>query len=76
MSDQGFSGAASTEFKYDGSPIHKKDDQMPNYIIAYHGGKKPESPEQGAEQMAKWKAWVAGLGAAIGHDRSRSAALQ
>ena len=26
---------------------------MPNYIIAYHGGKKPESPEQGTEQMAK-----------------------
>lgn len=38
---------------------------MPNYIIAYHGGKKPESPEQGAEQMAKWKDWLAGLGEAV-----------
>jgi hypothetical protein len=35
---------------------------MPNYIIAYHGGKQPESPEQGAEHMAKWKNWIAGLG--------------
>jgi hypothetical protein len=35
---------------------------MPNYIFAYHGGKKPESPEAGAKNMAKWKAWVVGLG--------------
>lgn len=38
---------------------------MPNYIIAYHGGKKPESPEQGAEQMAKWETWVEELGEAV-----------
>ena len=37
---------------------------MPNYILAYHGGKSPESPEEGAKQMAKWKAWVGGLGEA------------
>ena len=35
---------------------------MSNYIFAYHGGKKPESPEAGAELMAKWNAWVEGLG--------------
>ena len=35
---------------------------MPNYLMAYHGGKKPDSPEEGAENMAKWKAWVGGLG--------------
>ncbi len=35
---------------------------MPNYVFAYHGGKKPESPEEGAEHMAKWKAWVVDLG--------------
>lgn len=23
---------------------------MPEYIIAYHGGKKPESPEAGAQR--------------------------
>ncbi len=38
---------------------------MSNYVIAYHGGKTPESPEEGAKQMAKWKAWVDGLGDAV-----------
>jgi len=35
---------------------------MPNYILAYHGGKKPETPEEGAEGMAKFQAWVRDLG--------------
>lgn len=35
---------------------------MPDYILAYHGGKMPESPEEGAEHMAKWEAWAGGLG--------------
>ena len=35
---------------------------MSNYIIAYHGGNEPESPEEGAKHMAKWQAWVDGLG--------------
>jgi len=35
---------------------------MSNYIFAYHGGKKPESPEEGAKSMEKWKAWVSDLG--------------
>jgi len=38
---------------------------MPEYILAYHGGKKPESPEEGAKHMAKWKAWLGGLGDAV-----------
>ncbi len=38
---------------------------MPDYIIAYHGGRKPESPEEGAKHMAKWKAWIGGLGDAV-----------
>ncbi len=38
---------------------------MPNYVLAYHGGKTPESPEEGARQMAKWNAWVGGLGDAV-----------
>jgi len=38
---------------------------MSNYIFAYHGGKKPESPEEGANLMAKWKAWVGSLGDAM-----------
>jgi hypothetical protein len=36
---------------------------MSNYIIAYRGGSKPATPEEGAAQMQKWKAWVADLGA-------------
>ena len=38
---------------------------MPDYIIAYHGGKKPESAQAGAKQMAKWKAWLGDLGDAV-----------
>ncbi len=38
---------------------------MPNYVFAYHGGRKPESPEEGAEMMTKWKAWIADLGDAM-----------
>ena len=38
---------------------------MSNYFIAYHGGKKPESPDEGAKHMEKWKAWVGGLGDAV-----------
>ena len=38
---------------------------MSEYIIAYHGGKKPESPEEGAKHMAKWKAWISDLGDAV-----------
>lgn len=38
---------------------------MPDYIIAYHGGKKPDSPEEGARLMAKWKAWIGDLGNAV-----------
>ena len=30
---------------------------MPQFIFAYHGGKTPESAEEGAEVMAAWKAW-------------------
>ncbi len=38
---------------------------MSNYVFAYHGGKRPESREEGAKHMAKWKAWVGGLGDAV-----------
>ncbi len=38
---------------------------MSNYIFAYHGGKRPETPEAGAELMARWKAWMGGLGDAL-----------
>ncbi len=38
---------------------------MSNYVFAYHGGKQPESLEEGAKLMAKWKAWLGGLGDAV-----------
>lgn len=38
---------------------------MPTYILTYRGETKPESPEAGREQMARWKAWIDGLGDAV-----------
>ena len=35
---------------------------MPKFIFAYHGGGKPETPEEGAAEMAKWEAWLGGMG--------------
>jgi len=35
---------------------------MPDYIIAYRGGKRPDTAEQRARHMQEWQAWVAGLG--------------
>jgi len=32
------------------------------YILAFHGGNKPESQEEGAKQMEKYQAWLKGLG--------------
>ena len=38
---------------------------MPKFIFAYHGGKMPESEEEGAKVMAAWGAWIGGLGDAF-----------
>lgn len=38
---------------------------MPKFIFAYHGGKKPTSPEDGEKVMAEWGAWFAGMGASV-----------
>ena len=38
---------------------------MSNYIIAYHGGRTPKSPEEGAKQRANWQSWIDGLGDAV-----------
>lgn len=38
---------------------------MPKFVFAYHGGKMPESPEEGAAVMAKWQAWFASMGDAV-----------
>lgn len=38
---------------------------MPNYLFTYHGGKMPETPEEGQAEMAKWMAWFQGIGEAV-----------
>ena len=38
---------------------------MPQYILAYHGGKKPQSAEEGAQYMVRWNKWLEGLGDAM-----------
>ena len=38
---------------------------MPEFVLAYHGGKKFETREQGAAHMAKWNAWNEGMGDAV-----------
>ncbi len=38
---------------------------MPKYVFAYHGGKMPETPEEGAKEMEKWKTWFASMGSAV-----------
>ena len=38
---------------------------MTQYVIAYLGGGKPETPEQGAKDMEKWKTWIMDLGSAV-----------
>ena len=35
---------------------------MNNYVFVYRGGLEFKSPEEGAKHMAKWRAWVGGLG--------------
>lgn len=35
---------------------------MPDFIFAYHGGKKPESQEEGEKAMAAWGSWYESMG--------------
>ncbi|MEG9863068.1 MAG: hypothetical protein V6Z81_11380 [Parvularculales bacterium] len=38
---------------------------MPQFLFTYHGGRKPELPEEGQKGMEEWKAWATGLGSAL-----------
>ncbi|MBQ4825557.1 MULTISPECIES: YciI family protein [unclassified Leisingera] len=38
---------------------------MPQFIFAYHGGKKPESEAEGAKEMEAWKNWMGSMGEAL-----------
>jgi hypothetical protein len=35
---------------------------MPKYMMIYHGGGRPDSPEEGEKVMAAWMAWMGGIG--------------
>ncbi|QFT82847.1 hypothetical protein FIU89_19655 [Roseovarius sp. THAF27] len=35
---------------------------MPKYILAYHGGGRPETEEEGLKAMKAWESWLGGLG--------------
>ena len=38
---------------------------MANYLLAYHGGKMPESKEAQAQVMDAWTKWMQALGPAL-----------
>ena len=38
---------------------------MANYLLVFHGGAMPESPEEGAKVMQAWTAWFSELGEAL-----------
>ncbi len=38
---------------------------MPQFIFAYHGGKTPETPEEGEQVMAAWRDWMGSMGEAL-----------
>ena len=38
---------------------------MPKFMFIYHGGGRPETPEEGAKVMAAWGAWMEGMGEAM-----------
>ena len=38
---------------------------MAKFLMAYHGGRAPDTPEEGTEVMAAWEAWFASMGRAV-----------
>ena len=36
-----------------------------NYLLVYHGGSMPESPEEGAKVMQAWTEWFGSIGDAL-----------
>ena len=38
---------------------------MAQFMFVFHGGKTPETPEEGEKVMAEWNAWFAGMGDAV-----------
>ena len=38
---------------------------MAKFMLIYHGGGRPETPEEGEKVMAAWGAWMQGLGESL-----------
>ncbi len=38
---------------------------MANYVLVYHGGSMPESPEEGIKVMQAWTDWFGTIGPAL-----------
>ena len=38
---------------------------MPNYLLAYHGGKMPETNDAQAQVRAAWEKWMRAIGPAL-----------
>jgi hypothetical protein len=38
---------------------------MPKYVFGYHGGNRPESPDEQAKVMDAWVSWFGTLGDAV-----------
>lgn len=38
---------------------------MPTYMFVYHGGKMPETEEEGQKAMAAWEDWFVSMGAKV-----------
>jgi hypothetical protein len=55
-------GRAST--RVGGEPVDRRF-TMANFVLLYHGGGMPETPEEGAKVMQAWTTWFAELGEAL-----------
>ena len=40
---------------------------MPKFMMIYHGGGRPETPEEGEKVMAAWMAWIGGANPVSGY---------
>ena len=47
-------------------PKPQKENPMPQFILTYHGGSQPSSPEEGKAHMARYMAWMSGLDMVVG----------
>jgi hypothetical protein len=49
----------------DGRRSQSEENDMPKYVLAYHGGSMPETDADASAVMAAWTAWFGTLGDAV-----------